>query len=47
MDDEEELKRQDDKYAREQEEEAKRLKNMQNQMLRDNLNLIEAKKRKL
>ena len=41
-----ELKRQDDKYAREQEEEAKRLKNMQNQMLRDNLNLIEAKKKK-
>ena len=41
-----ELKRQYDKYAREQEEEAKRLKNMQNQMLRDNLNLIEAKKKK-
>ena len=41
-----ELKRQDDKYAKEQEEEARRLKNMQNEMLRDNLNLIEAKKKK-
>ena len=41
-----ELKRQDDKFAKEQEEEAKRLKNMQNQMFKENLNLIEAKKKK-
>ena len=41
-----ELKRQDDKYAKEQEEEAKRLKDMQNEMYRQNLNLIEAKKKK-
>ena len=41
-----ELRRQDDKYAREQEEEAKRLKDLQNKMYLDNLNLIEAKKKK-
>ena len=41
-----ELKKQDDKYAKEQEEEAKRLKDKQNEMLRENLNLIEAKKKK-
>ena len=41
-----ELKRQNDKYAKEQEEEAKRLKDMQNEMYRQNLNLIEAKRKK-
>ena len=41
-----ELRRQDDKFAKEQEEEAKRLKDKQNEMYRDNLNLIEAKKKK-
>ena len=41
-----ELRRQDDKFAKEQEEEAKRIKDRQNEMLRENLNLIEAKKKK-
>jgi hypothetical protein len=41
-----ELKKQDDKFAKEQEEEAKRLKDKQNEMFRENLNLIEAKKKK-
>ena len=41
-----ELRRRDDKYAKELEEEAKRLKDMQNEMLRENLNLIEAKRKK-
>ena len=41
-----EIRRQDDKYAKEQEEEAKRLRERQNQMYLDNLNLIEAKKKK-
>ena len=41
-----ELRRQDDKFAREQEEEAKRLKDKQNEMFRENMNLIEAKKKK-
>ena len=41
-----ELRRQDDKYAREQEEEAKRLKDKQNEMYLENLNLIEAKRKK-
>ena len=41
-----ELKKQDDKYAKEQEEEAKRLRDRQNEMLRENMNLIEAKKKK-
>ena len=41
-----ELKKQDDKFAKEKEEEAKRLKDKQNEMFRENLNLIEAKKKK-
>ncbi len=41
-----ELRRQDDKFAREQEEEAKRLKDKQNEMYLENLNLIEAKRKK-
>ena len=41
-----EIKRQNDKFEKEQEEEAKRLKDKQNEMLRENLNLIEAKRKK-
>ena len=41
-----ELKRQDDKYAKDQEDEAKRIKDLQNEMLRENLNLVAAKKKK-
>ena len=41
-----ELRKQGDKYAKQLEDEAKRLKDMQNEMLRENLNLIEAKRKK-
>ena len=40
------LKRDDDKFAKEEEEKAKRLKDKENEMYRENLNLIEAKKKK-
>ena len=42
----EELRRQDDLYLKEQEEEAKRIKDKQNEIYRDNMNIIEAKKKK-
>ena len=42
----EEIRRQGDLYAKEQEEEAKRIKDKQNEIYRENMNIIEAKKRK-